>query len=103
MIPTRNSSKPLQRRRRIVQSLSKNARKRIKLNEDITKVQTQIQKMQCKLEHLMSQLKNTEENETIFLQKFEIIIDDEVDFIIEDTDDDITDDDMECKEWYPCK
>lgn len=102
MIPTRSSSKP-QRRRRVVQSLSKNARKQTKLKEDIFNTELRIQKLQCRLEHLKSQVQDTYTLQAITLKKFEIIIDDEVDFVIEDTDDDeMTEDEMECKEWYPC-
>lgn len=100
MISTRSNTKP-KHKRKVVQTLSRNARKQTKLQEDIHNTQLRIQKLQCKLEHLKSQIKETYVFQSTTLKKFEIVLDDEVDFVIEDTDDELTDDDMQCMEWYP--
>lgn len=100
MTATRNSSKP-QRRRRVVQTLSKNARKQSKLQADIFNTELKIQKLQCKLEHLKSQIQETYVFQSKSLKKFEIVLDDEVDFVIEDTDNESTDNELYCDEWYP--
>jgi hypothetical protein len=114
MIQTRNH-KRTPNKHKVIEHLSKNARKQKKLQEDIVLIQNKIGKMQCKLEQLQDQLRHTKEHQSMNMKDLVIILDDEVDyvikeevekeeemiFVIEDTEDEHTDDDMTCYEWYP--